>query len=140
MTFIVLVAAAQLAAAPAAPPPATFESCPVTLPPAQPFEGPSPATASRFWHGDESLAVFLETGGTWRGMGPRYRYRNKLFWWRRGYSGRIEPRPALHVTARRLDGDAPPAWASRATNARHADFGGWAMLVGLEFPTAGCPR
>ena len=80
----------------------------------------------------------LSTSGAWHGMGPKHAYRDKLFWWRQGYSGRTEPRPELAVTGRRLDGAAPPAKVSGATNARHADFGGWAMLVMVEFPTDGC--
>jgi hypothetical protein len=71
-------------------------------------------------------------------MGPTHDYRDKLFWWRQGYSGVTESRPKLTVSARRLDGGAPPVHVSRATNARHEDFGGWAMLAMVEFPTAGC--
>jgi hypothetical protein len=71
-------------------------------------------------------------------MGPNHNYRDKLFWWRDGYSGVVEARPALTVSARRLDGHAPPVRIPRATNAHHKDFGGWAMLVMVEFPTAGC--
>jgi hypothetical protein len=55
--------------------------------------------------------------------------RDKLFWWRQGYVGATEQRPELIVSGRRLDGQAPPAKVSRATNAYHKDFGGWAMLL-----------
>jgi len=71
-------------------------------------------------------------------MGPSHKYRNKLFWWRQGYNAAAEDRPELSVSARRLDGEAPPAQVSRATNAHHKDFGGWAMLVMVEFPAGGC--
>jgi hypothetical protein len=119
--------------------PTAAEACPVTLAAHRPsFAEPSPSSASRFWYGDESLAVLLSSGGTWRGMGPERHYRNKLFWWRKGFDGRTESQPALSVTGRRLDGDAPPASISPATNAHHADFGGWAMLTSVEFPTGGC--
>jgi hypothetical protein len=118
--------------------PAATDACPVTLAVDRPFAEPSASSASRFWYGDESLAVLLSSGGTWRGMGPEHHYRNKLFWWRKGFDGGTEPQPALSVTGRRLDGDAPPASISPAINARHADFGGWAMLTGVEFPTSGC--
>lgn len=112
--------------------------CPVTLGAAGPFAEPSPSTASRFWYGSEGLAVLLKASGRWRGMGPSRSYRDKLFWWRQGYSGRIEPSPKLVVSGRRLDGEAPALATPRATNAKHADFGGWAMLVMLEFPSGGC--
>ena len=117
---------------------ADASSCAATVAPATPFAEPSPSSASRFWYGSEALAVLLPRGGTWRGMGPAHNYRDKLFWWREGYSGVTEPRPELIVSARRLDGAAPPAVTSPATNADHADFGGWAMLVMLEFPASGC--
>jgi hypothetical protein len=113
-------------------------ACPVTLTADRRFAEPSPSSASRFWYGDEKLAVLLRAGGTWRGMGPARSYRDKLFWWRQGYNGAAEPRPDLVVTGRRSDGPAPALATPRATNAKHADFGGWAMLVALEFPVAGC--
>lgn len=116
----------------------TSATCPVTVAAKQPFSEPSPSSASRFWFGDETLAVLLKAGGSWRGMGATHRYRNKLVWWRRGYDGRSEPWPSLAVTGKRLDGSAPPADVSRATGAHHADFGGWAMMVAVEFPTSGC--
>lgn len=113
-------------------------SCPVTLAAGHQFAEPSPSSASRFWFGDEKLAVLLNAGGRWRGMGPTRSYRDKLFWWRQGYDGTTEPTPNLVVTGRRLDDQAPALATPRATNAKHADFGGWAMLVALEFPVAGC--
>jgi hypothetical protein len=132
-----LLAAAPLLMSNVAQPTAT-DACPVTVTADPSFDGPMRPPASRFWFGDESLAVLLGTGGSWRGMGAEHRYRDKLFWWRKGFDGTTEPRPALVVTGRRLDGDAPPAVGSLATNAHHADFGGWAMLTTVEFPTSGC--
>jgi hypothetical protein len=117
---------------------AVASTCPVTLAAPRRFAEPSPSSASRFWYGDERLAVLLKAGGRWRGMGPAKSYRDKLVWWRQGYDGTAEPRPKLLVTGRRLDGDAPALATPTPTNARHADFGGWAMLVALEFSSAGC--
>jgi len=37
-----------------------------------------------------------------------------------------------------MNGEPATAKASRATNAHSRDFGGWAMLVMMEFPAAGC--
>jgi len=113
-------------------------SCPTTVAPLRTFAEPSPSAASRFWFGSEPLAVLLNRSGTWRGMGPKHAYRDKLFWWRQGYNGAAEQRPELIVSGRRLDGESGPATVSQATNAYHADFGGWAMLVMVEFPAAGC--
>src|SRR5688572_1406910 len=107
-------------------------SCATTVAPTRAFAEPSPSLATRFWYGSEGLAVWLDRDGTWQGM------RDKLFWWREGYNGATETRPRLTVTARRLDGEAPPVHVPRATNAHHEVFGGWSMLMMLEFPTAGC--
>ena len=131
-SLVLLGSTAQAAAAEAA------SSCATTVAPASPFAEPSPSSASRFWYGSEDLAVLLRRGGTWRGMGPSHNYRTKLVWWRQGYSGAPEPRPELVVSGRRLDGEAPPATVSRATSCHHMDFGGWAMLVMVEFPASGC--
>jgi hypothetical protein len=131
-SLVLLGSTAPAAAAEAA------SSCATTVAPASPFAVPAASSASRFWYGSEALAVLLPRSGTWRGMGPSHKYRNKLFWWRQGYSGATEPQPELVVSGRRLDGEAPPATVSRATNAHHMDFGGWAMLVTVEFPASGC--
>ncbi len=116
----------------------TSATCPVTVAAEQPFREPSPSSASQFWYGDEALAVLLRAGGWWRGMDTKHRYRTKLVWWRQGYDGRSGSWPSLTVTGKRLDASAPPADVSRATGAYHSDFGGWAMMVAVEFPTSGC--
>ena len=69
-------------------------------------------------------------------MGPGRMYGDKFWWWRSGYSAFEEPRPNLTISAIRLDGVAPDVEINNATNA----FGdGWhAMLIGMEFPSAGC--
>ncbi|HEY0068458.1 MAG TPA: hypothetical protein VGE04_00665, partial [Chloroflexia bacterium] len=69
--------------------------------------------------------------GTW--SGPR----QKVFWWRKGYSWEEDPTPQLTVTGRRLDAPAPPLDVSKATNAFAEDIQS-AMLVGIDFPMSGC--
>jgi hypothetical protein len=70
-------------------------------------------------------------------------YTQKIFWWGQGYSARHEPEPHLAVTGRLLDASGEPLpgaqslIVSRATNASAGDIG-TAMLVGVDFPTAGC--
>jgi hypothetical protein len=51
--------------------------------------------------------------------------------------GNDEPKPDLAVTGQRLDAKAPPLIVSQATNAYASDIG-FAMLVGVDFPTHGC--
>lgn len=125
-------------------PPAT---CRVTLPAAELFVPPSPYPAKppdegSFWFGTEKLWTRLPTEGAWRGL-PHYRptdsaYRQKTFWWRKGYYWRADPTPNLKVSGKRLDATARPLVASRATNGyREQDLKSF-MLVGVDFPTAGC--
>ena len=109
-------------------------SCPRTLESGQKLGKPFPK--SEDWYGNESLAVILRPDGVWWGMGPEHRYRDKLFWWSYGFKPGYESH--LTVTGRRLDSDSPPADVSRASNAEAPSLGGWAMLVAVEFPSAGC--
>jgi hypothetical protein len=64
-------------------------------------------------------------------------YTQKLFWWSEFFSLKNEPEPDLMVFGKRLDEEAPALKVSKATNASAADIGS-AMLVGVDFPTAGC--
>ncbi len=125
-------------------PPAT---CLATRPPARPFVPPSPYPAKppgqgRFWFGTEKLWTALPAEGAWRGL-PHYRptdssYRQKIFWWRKGYHWRADPTPNLKVSGRRLDAPARPLAVSRATNGyREQDLKSF-MVVGVDFPTDGC--
>jgi hypothetical protein len=121
-------------------------SCPVTRNLDQTFVPPAPypsvaPSANWVWLGAKELWVMSPADGIWRGItrsspnGPITS--NKQFWMSEGYSGTREPQPELIVSGRRLDGDAPPIAVGPATNARHSDFGGWAMLVGPGIPV-GC--
>lgn len=118
-------------------------SCPVTTTPQPQFTTPAPyplkAPDSSFWHGDERLWTMLQADGTWARL-PRNEqgYRQKVFWWYPGFDGRVETRPELKVTGRRLDGSESFATSGPATNAHHADFGGWAILTGIDLPATGC--
>jgi hypothetical protein len=115
--------------------------CPVTLPSARPFTPPSPypeeAPYGRFWHGTDELWTSLERDGLWLGLETDRGRRDKVFWWRPGFDGRLEQRPALAVSGKRLDGEGSFT-IPRATNAHHEDFGGWTMLTGVDIPAGGC--
>jgi|SRR5687768_10057733 len=119
-------------------------SCSVTVQSTPAFFAPPPypqsAPGSRsFWHGSETFWTILVEGGTWQSL-PRNPngYRQKVFWWSPGFDGRREARPKLSVVGRRLDGPESFVHAGPATNAHHVDFGGWAILAGIDVPTAGC--
>ncbi len=115
-------------------------ACRVTPAPRSSFVSPtqSQPLVQEFWHGTESLWTSLRHDGTWNAL-PYYdgAYLQKVFWWSKGYVGSAEPEPALRVTGKRLDANAPLFAAAYATNAYHPDFG-WAILTGVEIPTVGC--
>jgi hypothetical protein len=112
-------------------------SCPVTLPESSAVDVPGQLSGEhRIWYGSSDLAVLLPRDGSWLGMGPEHHYRDKLWWWRRGYDANAEPTPDLVLEATRLDSDAP---AVRVDNATSGYGDGWsAMLTGVEFPASGC--
>lgn len=117
--------------------------CPVTKPSANVFIPPAPysprASFGDFWYGSEKLWTSLRPDGKWFSLPyGSSGYTQKIAWWSNGYDGAKEPEPALKVTGKRLDGSAPPLIASRANNASSPDFGGWAMMVGVDVPTLGC--
>jgi hypothetical protein len=115
---------------PALPP----KSCPVTDPPAERFIPPEPfheyPHASRFWYGTEALWTAVPVSRTFP-MGE------KVFFWRADYYWLDEPEPALTVSAKRLDAEAPPVEIIDATNGWNEDTQSF-MLVGITFPTPGC--
>jgi hypothetical protein len=106
--------------------------------PPSPYPADAPGSDT-FWYGTPAFWTSLPANGTWGGL-PRgdAGYRQKVFLWRPGYDGRAEQWPDARVSGRRLDGKAGPVVAGAATNAFRREFGGWAMLVEIEIPTAGC--
>jgi hypothetical protein len=157
LSFVLWVPAPSLAqkkAAPAGPTPYPTpypdnlrqvpDSCPVTRPQEPRFAPPEPyprfASPGHFWYGSQDLWTSLPIDYTWSRL-PRSDhdggYVQKVFWWRTDYDWQLEPRPALTVTGRRLDGDAPPMAASQATNGFHPGLQSF-MLVGVSVPTTGC--
>lgn len=122
-------------------------SCPVTVPPVDPFTPPAryklDKNGKAFWLGTEKLWTVLRKSGIWEWAPHAPGHENevqplteKTFWMSVDFNWRTEYPPKLKVTGRRLDGDAPPLLTMRATNA----FIGSAvsMLTGVYVPTAGC--
>jgi len=145
LSLLVILAIAPTAAALAGADtdgrPTPLTACPVTAP-QRSFSPPGPfvrAPSGAFWYGTERLWTLLPADGSWQAL-PRSAsgLRQKVFWWRRGFDGRVEPRPNLSVKGRRLDGKESFMQPPPATNAFSADLGGWAMLTGIEAPTPGC--
>ncbi len=125
----------------AAPGDAAGAGCPVTVPAAFTPPEPWPAAAPNgAWHGTPALWTELPADGPhWFDLpaSPDGGLVQKTFWWSEAFAAAEEPQPALTVTARRLDGDAPVVAESEATNGSRSDTGAF-MLSGIELPGAGC--
>jgi len=117
------------------------ETCSVANPAEHPFVPPRPYQASRgvHWFGTDRLWTFLPANGIW-GQGE------KTFWFRQEwgrYKGSDHRIPAIDtakfaVTARRLDGPAPPAEVGEASSSyREEDWKAF-LVGGINFPTPGC--
>lgn len=115
--------------------------CSVTRPvpafvPPSPYPAAAPPLYESEWFGSEALWTMVERDGGV--FGPQaITLGVKTLWWSSDWPGmRAEPEPAITVVGTRLDG--PGSFTvDDATNAYREDFGE-AMLVGVEFPTAGC--
>jgi hypothetical protein len=117
--------------------------CPVTTPGEAAFEAPAPYSSEApwkgfFWYGSRDLWTALRTDGIWAGLPDNPEgFTQKIMWWSDKFVLKDENEPALVVSGRRLDAEAPPLKSYGATNA-FADDIGEAMLTGVDFPTLGC--
>ncbi|MFZ0548854.1 MAG: hypothetical protein WAM60_25615, partial [Candidatus Promineifilaceae bacterium] len=99
-----------------------LKSCPVTQRPEEAFVPPDPYGKSPspgyFFYGTNALWTSIPNNQTWDALpyNPETGFTQKVFIQRAGYNWMGEPEPALTVTGRRLDAEAPPLIASRATN------------------------
>lgn len=126
----------------AGPSEAAQAPCRITLPPSTPFVPPhpypeKPPWGRQFWFGTAKLWTMLPKDGTWELPRQEDGFTQKLFWFHEGYVAEADPRPALKVSARRLDTEAPPLLIEEATNGTSTDLGSF-MLVGPGFPSPGC--
>lgn len=116
------------------------ETCAVTKPLEHPVVPPRPYLASKGvnWFGTDGLWTFLPADGIW-GQG------NKTFWFREEwgrYKGSEQRIPVIDttkftVTARRLDGPAPPPEVGQASSSYREDWKAF-LVGGINFPTPGC--
>jgi len=131
----------QDASGEASTPAKVSETCPVTKPPLHRFVPPSPyptkAGPEWFWFGTERLWTTLPISATWT-------QGEKTEWWRKGWERdgtrwmKIGPKSELTVTARRLDGPAPPPRILPGVPSyREEDWKSF-LLGGINFSTPGC--
>lgn len=113
--------------------------CPVTSPPAPPFQPPGMTEEYEglFWYGDEGFWTALPEDGVWRELPTdETGFVQKVVFWRLGYDPLDEPNPALTVSGRRLDAKGP-GFVERETTHGWDDSGAF-MLVGISIPSPGC--
>jgi hypothetical protein len=115
-----------------------FGECEVRLP--QTTAVPLESTPGYAWFGSDALAVRLPTSGKWRGKGPGQSYGNKVWFWRRGFDARAEIPPALTIAGVKVDsGEEPQRMEARAAGgAMGGESDPHTMVVGMNFPSAGC--
>lgn len=112
--------------------------CPVTLPSESPVTAPHATWGDLY--GSDALAVHLPRNGKWRGLGSKYNYRDKLWFWRLGYDAAAETRPNLVLKGVKL-ADSGSAETVEVRNATNGSGETWEeMLMLVEFPSAGCWR
>lgn len=119
------------------------DACAVTHP-IPSFVAPSPYPAfppseDKAWIGTPQLWTMLDRDGeVWDAGAASFPVSVKTFWWSSNWAGmRVEQQPGITVVATRLDGPGRVT-THDATNAAADSLGGEAMLVGIEFPSAGC--
>lgn len=113
-------------------------TCPVTKAPEPPFVPPAPYAQARGRSFDLGTAKLWVTvySDPWRNL-PLWPegYRQKIVWWSEGYNARADPKPAISISGRRLDGSAPPMVVTGANGSwTNVDF----IMSGVNFPTKGC--
>ncbi len=117
---------------------ASGSNCPTTQPPDPPFVPPAPwppqpPGEGQIWVGDAGLWTALPANGSWQQLA----FGEKFWWWSEEFDVSEDSTPDIAVSARRLDGDAPPFYETNATNGYHESFN-WAMLVGVSLASSGC--
>ena len=113
------------------------DTCPMTKPPDPAFVPPSsypkPGPES-FYVGTPKLWV-LVYASPWSGPVWSEGYRQEIAWYSQGYKAKADPKPAIAISGRRLDGNAPPMVVTGANGSwTTVDF----IMSGVNFPTTGC--
>lgn len=108
--------------------------CPITFGSPRLLGPPFPKSEN--WYGSEALAVMVPGEDAWRTTKPGARLAVRLFWWSAGFEPGMESN--LKISVRNISGKATDAVVSVPTNAYAESLGGWTMLTGIDFPSAGC--
>jgi hypothetical protein len=123
----------------------TSAQCRVTRPTYPPFVPPARyafkiPNPSLFAYGNDGLWTELQRDGRWFAFGKErdgWVYETKLTFWHRGFDWRKD-KPALTVTAKRLDVDTAPVTADHANSVFLPNREAAGMMTLLAVPTLGC--
>jgi hypothetical protein len=115
--------------------------CPVTLAAAQEFSPPNfdanALFAEGFWHGDEKLAVYLQSDGRLHA----FKQRQEMTWYTAGYAwGDYATETPLRIIGRRLDSASKAAPHIEGMNNAALTKGLSGMTHFIEIPERGCWR
>lgn len=119
------------------------ETCPITKPEhvlVPPVPHPAKAPSGQFWFGTEQLWTALPVTGSWNGLPSSPddpTFRQKLFFWRRGYDAHRDAEPRLTVVGRLL-GSPSTTLLSDATSSGSRGGEDEFMVTGATFPSPGC--
>ena len=127
-------------------PPHDRDSCPVTLPGAEPFtpesaepEGP-PDSYQSVWFGTPDLWTRVGFDGeVWDGLpvADDGTLTQKTFWWRDGFEMSEEGMPDITVRVELASGGDPIEFGNPGTSGSNPEIGQF-MLVGISIPEEGC--
>lgn len=97
------------------------------------------AGANRGWFGSERLAVMIPQNGHWKGMGSQRNFRDKSWWWYKGYKAESGTANKLNITARNLSSGQEIALFRAFDAYQGSDNYSWdSMSTAFEFPEEGC--
>ena len=125
------------------------ETCPVTRPyqDGSLFVPPSPYPQNpgkgNFWYGSDKLWTALPVDGTWRGL-PHYTpddptFRQKLAFYRQGYTAQDQPQPPrLSIMGRRLDAATSKLGLDSPNTVWHDDPDHSFIMTAVNFWALGC--
>ena len=91
------------------------------------------------WFGSESLATIIPQDGHWKGMGPQRNFRDKSWWWYKGYKAESGTANKLTITARKLSSEQEIVHFYASNAYEGSDNYSWdSMSTAFEFSEGGC--
>ena len=94
---------------------------------------------SHGWFGSEKLATIIPKDGNWKGLGPQNNFRDKSWWWYKGYKATLGTASRLNISAKNMSSGQVVNFYGASDAYEGSDDYSWdAMSTALEFPEGGC--